>query len=100
MADVRQHRTVEQHAVAELDQQGGEVLDFLVAEQFGVLLDIDQANTRSGMASASASSRLAAQVSHQAAQKQAMSQVSGAAPRRVRRAAISVPGTSRAYERS
>ena len=41
MADVRQHRTVEQHAVAELDQQGGEVLDFLVAEQFGVLLDID-----------------------------------------------------------
>ena len=58
MADVRQHRTVEQHAVAELDQQGGKFSTSSSPSSSACSSISIQANTRSGMASASASSRL------------------------------------------
>ena len=57
MADVR-HRTVEQHAVAELDQQGGKFSTSSSPSSSACSSISIQANTRSGMASASASSGL------------------------------------------
>jgi len=41
MADVRQHGAVEHHLRSDLHQQRGEVLHVFVAQEFGVVLDVD-----------------------------------------------------------
>ncbi len=56
---VRQQRAEEQHAVAAGEQEGGEVLDVEVADQLGLVLDVDphEAGGGAGVAQAHGDAR-------------------------------------------